>query len=135
MEIYTSNYARKGQDPNAIAISRKPPDWFMGPTILDLAPTWQMVNGIKQGILDEHQYTEMYLDLLKQRRFDPHRFVKQLKEPTFLLCYEKPTDFCHRRVLALWIEDQTGIVIPEWRNEKEETEHQQSKIVDSLLDF
>jgi uncharacterized protein YeaO (DUF488 family) len=30
-----------------------------------------------------------------------------------LLCFEKPGQFCHRRVLAEWIEEQTGQVVPE----------------------
>jgi uncharacterized protein (DUF488 family) len=30
-----------------------------------------------------------------------------------LLCFERPGQFCHRRVLAEWIEEQTGQVVPE----------------------
>ena len=32
-----------------------------------------------------------------------------------LLCWEKPGEFCHRRVLAEWLHERTGIVVPELR--------------------
>lgn len=42
-----------------------------------------------------------------------------------LLCYEKPGDFCHRRLVAEWIEKETGMEVPEYQNKevekKEET--------------
>ena len=34
-------------------------------------------------------------------------------EDASLLCYEKPGDFCHRRIVAEWLEKGTGVVVPE----------------------
>ena len=33
--------------------------------------------------------------------------------PIVLLCYEPPGEFCHRRLLAEWIEQHLGMEIPE----------------------
>jgi len=31
-----------------------------------------------------------------------------------LLCFEAPGKFCHRRLLAEWVEQRTGLLVPEW---------------------
>jgi hypothetical protein len=136
--IYTSNYARKGQDPGAIAISVGLKEWNSHLLHMkELAPTWEMVNDIKNGSITENQYTEMYLLLLEERKFYPHKFVKQFPSDIdyYLLCYEPPNTFCHRRVLADYIEYNTGIVIPEWMNEKELKLSKQQEITEDLLQF
>ena len=33
-----------------------------------------------------------------------------------LICYEKPTDFCHRHLVAQWL-SKIGIECKEWRNQ------------------
>ncbi len=30
-----------------------------------------------------------------------------------LLCFERPGEFCHRRIFAVWWEEQTGEIVPE----------------------
>ena len=32
-----------------------------------------------------------------------------------LLCYEKPGDFCHRHILANWLEENFGFKVEEFR--------------------
>lgn len=34
----------------------------------------------------------------------------------YLVCYEKPGDFCHRHLVASWM-NQMGIKVKEWKNE------------------
>lgn len=135
MTIYTSNYARHGRTPTAIAISAAPPDWFTGMRLPALAPTWNILNAYKHGNMTEKEYTIQYLHLLLTREFDPEMFVSACRNDTFLLCYESPGDFCHRRILAEWIELKTGVTIPEWKNEKELAIARQAEAVDSFLDF
>ncbi len=36
--------------------------------------------------------------------------------PLVLLCWEKPSEVCHRRMFARWFEAKTGIVVPELQN-------------------
>lgn len=63
-KLYTSYYAKSGNDPNAIAISAKAPSFYKGPFYSLLAPTWDLLNAYKSGEVDERGYTEWYLRLL-----------------------------------------------------------------------
>ena len=132
--IYTSNYSRQGQNPMSISISKKPPDYFSGEHLESLAPTWDMIQRIKTGGGDQVEYTRRYLQLLKDRNIDPQT-VADLPDGTILLCYESPQDFCHRHLLAQWVENHTGVIIPEWKNEKEQKKADQDALVDSLFEL
>jgi len=134
-KIYTSNYARKGADPKSIAISVGLPDWYEGKRNKNLAPTWEIVRGIQRGRIDIATYESVYLQLLEDRSVDPYQLIEELPNNTFLLCYEKPTDFCHRHTLANWVFNNTGFQIEEWKNEKEQQAAKQQGIVESLLDL
>lgn len=135
MSWYTSNYARKGRDENAIAISVKPPDWYQGNALPIVAPTWELVLGVREGRIDEREYTSRYLQLLEVRNVDSLLLVETLPDTVYFLCYEKPTDFCHRHVFARWLSEKTGIEISEWENEQERKISEQQAIVDNLLSF
>lgn len=111
--IFTSNYARDGENPNAVAISVRPPAWYTGRCFPSLAPTWQMVNDVRRGKITHDQYDVLYFDLLKKRKLDPHKIVEELGEDAVLLCYESPNQRCHRRLVAAWIKEHTGIDVPE----------------------
>lgn len=129
-QLFTSNYSRKGRDPKAVSISAKAPHYFFGRWYMHLAPSWEMINGIKYGGWTEADYTKAYLDLIiKERGLTPERVVDELADGSILLCYEKPSDFCHRHIAAEWIESGTGIVVREWQPPQEKT------IVDELLEF
>ncbi len=136
-KIYTSNYARHGNNPNAVGISLTVPDWYEGSRYEYLAPKSEMVGKIKKGSANYNQrkYTRDYIDLIKARNVTPQKLIDAIPDGTILLCYESPGTFCHRRVLAEWVERHTGFIIPEWKNEKEEDEETQNKVVDSILDF
>ena len=130
--IFTSNYARSGAYSLSFAISKKPPDWYTGKCLPQLAPTWELLNAYKKEEISQDDYVEVYIALLKKRQFTPQRIVDALPHNSRLLCYESPGEFCHRRVLAHWIEDEIGLVIPEYISEE------QLKIdamVDELLEF
>lgn len=125
--FYTSYYAKKGIDPLAVSISAKAPSYFKGRWYLKLAPTWDMINGIKHGGWSERDYTAAYMEKLED--LDPQQVVDELADGSFLLCYEVPTDFCHRHIAAEWIESETGILVREWVEPVPKT------IVDELLEF
>ena len=138
MAIYTSNYARKGHDPLAIAISRTPPAWFHNLHLPQLAPTWDMIMSMKDGRMSQNQFDKQYIDLLENQHINLNVLLDKFDsgpEHTYLLCYETPTDFCHRHLFSSWIEQKTGVIISEWLNPKEITKHHQDKVVDNLLSF
>ena len=44
---------------------------------------------------------------------------KKLDSPsTILLCYEKPSEFCHRHIVAAWLELEAQKIVPEVKIEK-----------------
>jgi uncharacterized protein YeaO (DUF488 family) len=133
--VYTSNYSRKGKDSNSYAVSVKPPDYYEGATLPLLAPTWEIVMGSKANEITQEEYTQRYLELLAERELTPQDVADVLPDGCFLLCYEKPTDFCHRHILAEWLNQADGIHVEEWKNEQEQKEQQKDQLVDSLLDF
>jgi uncharacterized protein YeaO (DUF488 family) len=130
--IFTSNYARNGNHPNAMAISASVPKWFDKPQLKSLAPTWDMINAFKAGELTEEEYSSLYVELLETRELDPKEVFESLPNGAILLCYEKPNEFCHRRVLAKWLEEANKQPILEWVSEQEA---EKERIVDDLLQF
>jgi hypothetical protein len=114
--ISTSYFAKESLVANPVRISRAKPAFSRVPAYLKLAPPWELVRAIKDGLIDERRYVEIYrvqvLDLL-----DPASVVREIGEAfgpeATLLCYERPGVFCHRRLVADWIEIGTGIAVPE----------------------
>lgn len=40
--------------------------------------------------------------------------IEDVEAPeVILLCWEKPEEFCHRRLVAAWLESHLGVIIPE----------------------
>lgn len=113
MKLYTSNYARNGNNRNAVAISIKPPKWYKGKQYLSLAPSWDIVMGVKAGEITEDEYTYRYLELLNTRELDPFKVANELGDGAVMLCYESPKDFCHRHIVATWIQESTCIEVVE----------------------
>jgi len=69
--------------------------------------------GVKAGLITEDEYTYQYLDILKARELDPLKIVSELGDGAVMLCYESPKDFCHRHIVATWIQENTGIEVVE----------------------
>ena len=139
-KIFTSYYQRSGGNPNAVAISRTISSWvsntdFCGEHRKDLAPSQWLLNMYKTNKISEDEYSEIYIEEIKRIGLTPHKIVDDLPDGAILLCYEKVGDFCHRRVLAEWIEDEIGFTIPEILTDREKASGQQMKMVDILLDF
>lgn len=99
-----------------LSISQYPPKWYTGPELKMLAPTPAMLKAIKGGG-SHHDYTMEYylrvLDHLDARElYDA--IVEEYGNNVTLLCFEKPGDFCHRRLVAEWFEQNLQIEVPEW---------------------
>lgn len=112
-KLYTSYYARSGKNPNAVCISAKAPWFFKGAEYLKLAPSWELLSAYKQGQVDERGYTEWFLRLLKERGLTPQQVVDELPDGAIMLCYEASDKFCHRFIVAEWIQQGTGLVVEE----------------------
>jgi len=101
----SSNFAKSGSDPNAVAICRQVPKGWPGRRYLSLAPTWAMLK------LAEAEYRAQYAAILA--RHDPAQVYAELGEDAVLLCWEAEGKSCHRRLIAEWLEAYLGIEVPE----------------------
>ncbi len=115
--LFTSYYAKSAKHPLAFAISCKVPTHYHNlKTFPALAPKWEMVLAGIKGEITHEQYKTLYLDLIiNERKLVAGDVVSCLPEGAVLLCYESLAEYttCHRRIVAEWIETETGIVVPE----------------------
>lgn len=136
--IYTTYFAQlRNLPPNVIPISicRFPPKWFHGLGYLKLAPPWGILNKWKEGAKDSNaiqEYSKDFHDqvlgslsimrVLNEIQISiPDEIKNQMQSPVWrngewhvaLVCYEKPSDFCHRHLVAQWLRD-SGCKCEEW---------------------
>lgn len=136
--IYTSYFAyfnNKQHPENLISIATGNPKWF-GETknYPNLSPGWGIVNPYKTAFKKIEQKTNAQigdivitnLEELKNwyihtyynnvlSKLNPFKVYEDL-DNKIILCYEKPGDFCHRYIVASWLEMNLGIKIPELKN-------------------
>lgn len=110
---YTSYYGnlKKLGKIIPIGISRSVPRFVQVKRCMALAPSWELMKA------PEEEYEPLYKELLS--RLNPFQVLEQIermadRKPFALLCYEKPNEFCHRHLVAKWLEDSTGIQICEF---------------------
>lgn len=118
MKIYTSYFAKAAILRKAgiipIGIALWPPRFFRGTSMKQVAPRRYMLN----DKLTDAEYEAMYRnDVL--RLVDARGFIADLERASqgmdvALCCFEKPGDFCHRHILAQWLNEQTGVKVREF---------------------
>ena len=108
--MYTSYFRYAGSFSAAVSIARGNPKAFRGKSYKAVAPTWDMIR-----TMNEAEYREAYAEILSglspRRVYD--EIVALAGREAILLCWEKPGVFCHRRLLAEWLEEGLGIEIAE----------------------
>lgn len=102
---------------DCVSIARSNPKYYHGTTFLTLAPTWNMLGQYRRiskesgpEVAQKH-YIIQYDEILS--RLNPQKIYKIL-DGKILLCWEAPGDFCHRRLVAKWLENNLGIIVPEY---------------------
>lgn len=105
-----TSYFAKYKNADGISIAGKCPSWWTGDEYKILAPKYWFFQKYKEDH-DAVFYTEQYYNLILNK-LNPQEVYDKLKDRV-LLCYEKPGDFCHRRIVADWIETELGIIVPE----------------------
>lgn len=118
MKIYTSYFAKAATLRKAgivpIGVALWPPRFFRGISMKQVAPRRYMLD----DRLTDDEYIRMYRnDVL--RLVDARSFIQDLERASrgmdvALCCFEKPGDFCHRHILAKWLNEQTGIEVSEF---------------------
>lgn len=107
--MLTSSFKISGMMNNAVAISRTVPDWYVGLRFMSLAPPQNMIYLGKTGMTRE--FTWRYRNEVLAR-LDPRK-VYEVLEDKILVCWEAPGEFCHRRLVAEWLEEAVGVEIAE----------------------
>ena len=122
MKIFTTYFAKlKKIDPEIlpIAICAKVPDWFDGPVLSELAPTKSILYQFKETG-DEGLYIERFndevLSLISPESV--YNLIVSIAEANSvdqvaLVCYEKSDTFCHRHLVADWLNQALGLTIEE----------------------
>ena len=127
--IYTSYYGNlkklknSGHKIEPISVSRITPVGIHIFTIEELFPSKELLNWWKnsnQTESDKQKYIEIYnkqLSQLNAKKIEQKLYQYSCKKDVVLLCYEKPADFCHRHLIAKWLQNN-GISVEEWKNEQ-----------------
>lgn len=104
--IYTSYYAKtKNIDSSLLVnIARFVPKSMRTtmPSYADVVPTAEMLLKYKKD-QDCDSYVKEYREKVLSK-LSPAKVAKDL-EGKVLCCYEKSTDFCHRHILAEWLQE------------------------------
>jgi len=85
---------------NLVSIALKTPPNFRGQSYDPLAPTWEMLNGLKYEGKSEKWYIEQYQTILDKLK--PENVINKLGEDAILCCWEGKDEFCHRHLVAEW---------------------------------
>ena len=123
--IYTSYFAKlKSLPENIIPISicGKAPDWYKGLQYKKFAPKygffmeWKKnhdndyyIKCFNEQVLDKLNVLTVMRDLIDLANSTEYHIGKEI----VLICYEKPSDFCHRHLVAEWL-NSNGIQCKEW---------------------
>ena len=108
-EIYTGYFAKsrfyEKKKLKQISVAQFNPSWYNGVSFPELAPSKELLGDYKYNGISQEEYKIRYLNELS--RPAAMRSIEKLKEMTetsdrdiILLCYEVSEDFCHRHLLA-----------------------------------
>ena len=117
--IYTSYFAKLKDLPNHIipfSICWKAPDWYKGLQYKILAPKYDFFIEWKRNQDNEYYIKCFYERVLN--KLNPSDVAKELYSISHghdiaLICYERPENFCHRHIVAEWLQTN-GILCEEY---------------------
>lgn len=135
--IYTSYFAKLKSLPEdvvPISICGKAPDWYKGLQYKKLAPKYDFFMKWKENHDNDYYikcFNEQVLSSLDvyQTLDELYRLLSETERTLIeitncppwsnshvniaLVCYEKPSDFCHRHLVSEWL-NKNGIPCEEW---------------------
>ncbi len=124
MKIYTTYFANLRKLPKEIvpiSICAKCPNDFKGVQYKKLAPKYGFFMEWKQNHDNDFYIEHFNEEVLKD--LNQETIVKELeriagingitKKDVALVCYEKPNDFCHRHLVAKWL-NRKGYIVKEY---------------------
>jgi hypothetical protein len=133
--IYTSYFAKLNKLPSniiPISICGKAPDWYKGLQYKKLSLKYDFfmkwketydnnyyIEHFKNEVLDELDLNRVMNELLV---IIPFEIKEIMQSPIWvnedyhicLMCYEKPSDFCHRHLVSDWL-NENDIICEEYK--------------------
>lgn len=109
--IYTTYFAKLNKLPSyivPISICGKAPNGYSGLQYKKLAPKYDFFMKWKQNH-DNDYYVKCFNEQVLAP-LNPQTVLQELKnmansKDIALICYEKPTDFCHRHLVSSWFRE------------------------------
>lgn len=131
--MYTGYYAKvreyRANGLIPVCISLGIPDWWDGPVYKKLAPTTRVLGHYRfcNKPRTVSQKVQDYLDDYARDvliNLDPKIVLEELSkfgdiDKLILCCYEKPSEFCHRQIVASWMRVKAKIECKEFSLEVE----------------
>lgn len=120
MQVFTSSFKfARGLDSHryfVVSIARFPPRWFKGFCCYEFAPSVRLLKEYREGLRNDHYSYRYKRDVLK--KIDVHRVFEGLARlacgrDIVLCCFEPAYEFCHRRLLAHYVQEVWGYSIKE----------------------
>jgi len=117
MQLTTGFFSgvKKHAHHDIVSIAAGQPKWLV---VLhqhkQLAPRYVLLNDFRNSRISESQYVERFNDMLSS--LNPAVVIDQLSDMTkhpIMCCHCNTTHFCHRHLVAEWLESNLKIVIPE----------------------
>ena len=108
----TSNFKTYKGD-KGVAICIYPPIDWMDARFPALEPPRPLFFARKADQIDDKEYERQYREQVL-KKLNPREVYETLRGQV-LLCWEAPGEFCHRRIVASWLEENLGIEVPEWK--------------------
>ena len=121
MKIYTSYFGNlknlKKNNIVPIGVCQFPPKWFDGPNLISIAPTKDILLNCKNN---HQEFIKRYKNEVLSIHRDPQDFVNRLEfisngNDVALCCFEKPDKFCHRHLIAEWLNNTLNLEIQEFK--------------------
>ncbi len=113
--MQTSYFGNAANVSCPVSISRFPPRWWTGHCYPKLAPTAAILRAYKYDGMTKPEYELAFLQevLFKLNPKKTYEELLAFGESPTLLCFEKPGQFCHRRLVADWLRDELFVYVPE----------------------
>ena len=130
MKIYTSYFSNGAKLAKAetilIGIALYPPKWFTGLSNKYVSPSWDILHNSKS----KEDYVQRFNSEILAHR-DPKAFLSAIEKmangkDVALCCFEKPDDFCHRHLVAKWLNEKLGVQVEEFGISKNPVYSEQS---------
>lgn len=103
---------KAAESKDAVSIARCPPRWWgTRRRYIALAPSIDLLNRSKAGLPWPEFVTAYERDVLA--KLDPSKVVSDLGGSSILICWEVPSEDCHRHLVAAWLEKNLNIKVLE----------------------